>query len=227
MIVGLAALQLVGRGLDQLARVEPVGQRRHRAGLQLRQVEQVLDHAAHPLALVGDRLQQLAIVVGQVGVAEAAGCGGDGHQRGAHVVGDGAEQCRLQLVRARQRLGLHLLALAALALLAQRDQAGQAAGDPVCGRHLQRTGRHLDQAQLAHPASVEVERQHGAVPLRRRGRAAVDDAVAGAQRARCLAGQRGQHRGHVVGVGNKGRERLAQPCLRSASRRLVSLPPRA
>jgi hypothetical protein len=72
----------------------------HRPGLQLREVEQVFDHPAHTSALVGDRLQQLPVIAVQAGIAQAAGRGGDRHQRRPHVVGDGAQQGGLELVRA-------------------------------------------------------------------------------------------------------------------------------
>ena len=87
------------------------------AGLQARDVEQVLDQAREPLALLDHRLAQLVALLGAGAGRVERGAGGDDRgQRRAQVVGDRAQQRGLQLVAAPQRLGLDRLRLHPVAL---------------------------------------------------------------------------------------------------------------
>ncbi len=91
--------ELPGRAADDLAQVDPVAVRLQRAVAEAGHVEQVLDEAIEPLALLEDGLQQLgAILARERGLAagEAGGRADDRDQGRAQVVGDRGEQRRAQ-----------------------------------------------------------------------------------------------------------------------------------
>src|SRR6267378_5871382 len=95
----LAVAQRLGqpgeRDADQLFDGDPLAPELEAAGLQARDVEQVVDEAIEPLGLVADRLEQLALRDGvqtPLPLQRGAGGAGDRGERRAQVVGDRAQQ---------------------------------------------------------------------------------------------------------------------------------------
>ena len=121
-----AGADRVPRRLQQPRQIDRLAARLGVPGLQPRDVEQVLDQAREPLALLDHRLAQLvALLGGDAGRVEGGAGGDDRGQRRAQVVGDRAQQRGLQLVAAPQRPGLDRLRLHAVALARQLLQLGQ------------------------------------------------------------------------------------------------------
>ena len=81
-------------GADEVGEVDGGQLRLQRAVAELRHVEQVLDVAIQPLALLADRLGQFGAWAGGKlgGFGEAAGGADDGDERRAEVVADRGEQ---------------------------------------------------------------------------------------------------------------------------------------
>ena len=102
------------------------------AGLDLREVEQVVDEAEEAVGRRLDRLQALPLVVGQRGVEDQLGHAEDGAEGGADLVADVGQELVLGPVRRLRRLlGLAQLRLEPLALgdvLEDRDGVGGPAG---------------------------------------------------------------------------------------------------
>ena len=116
----------VARRLQQAGHVDRLAPRLGFAGLQPRDVDQVLDQAREPLPLLDHCLAQL-VALGRRGAGRVeGGAGGDDRgQRRPQVVRDRAQQRGLELVRAPQRLGLDRLGPHPVALALQLLQLGQ------------------------------------------------------------------------------------------------------
>jgi hypothetical protein len=144
---------------DHLLDRGPVAPRRRRPGLEARQVEQLLHQAREPGALADDRGGQLAAVVGgEARRAERLGRRDHRRQRRAQVVRDGAQDRRLELVRAPQRGRLDHLPGERLAVERRRQQGLQRGNDPLPQGLERRGGRVARDEQRADRLRAALQR---------------------------------------------------------------------
>ena len=135
-----------GRRGDDVVQVAPVGLRRHRAGLDPRQVEQVVDQLGQSRALGLDHLDQL----GALGLGDAdrerRARGRDRGQRRAQVVRDRVEDRGLGHLGAAGGLGLGRPLGHPLALDGDVDQPADRLGDALDRRAAPTPRRRSDTA---------------------------------------------------------------------------------
>jgi hypothetical protein len=113
---------------DELVHVPQLPMGLGRAGLEPREVEQLLDDAIEARRLAADRLREAEPIVGferEPRAGQRVGRGENRGQRRAQVVGHRAQKRRLEGVAAAQRLRLESLSGQALPLLGQLAQGGE------------------------------------------------------------------------------------------------------
>jgi hypothetical protein len=102
--------ELLERALDEQIDRPGLGPAKRRAGLEAREVEQVVDEALESPDLDPDRLEELVPVgIGELERREALARRADCRQRRAQVVADRAENRRLRSVALAERLRLDRL----------------------------------------------------------------------------------------------------------------------
>ena len=119
-------LDLLRGAAHRVGEIGPVRARVDRAGLDPRQVEQVVDHPGEASGLGLDRLEEPVVVVGREAfLAESARGGGDRRQRRAEIVGDRVEQRGLRRIGTPGRLRRRRALGQELALAGEIDEASQ------------------------------------------------------------------------------------------------------
>ncbi len=115
---------------QHVAEVAPVGARVDRAGLDSREVEEIVHHASKALGLGIDCFEEgVAILDRERLVAQAAGGCGDRRERRSQVVGDRVEERRLGDVGTARGLGFRGVTGHALALTRHVDQPPERIGE--------------------------------------------------------------------------------------------------
>ena len=161
-----------------------------RAGLQARQVEQLVDQPRQPRALARDRRPRAraASSSSSAGEPSASAAGDDRGQRGAQVVRDRAQDGGLDLVRAAQRARLDHLARERARARARRRAAPRAPGAiALAPRRARRVARDEQRAEPLLAAQQRDAPRSARRPPPRRARSGTT-ASPNACAIRCAAG---------------------------------------
>ena len=145
------------RAADHLFQGLPVLSNPDAAGLEPRHLEQVLHQAVQAVGLLVNRLRELASrrgVEARLLLDQSAGRAGDGRQRGAEIVGDGAEQGVPESLRLGAEVRLLSLVHQRHALDREGGLGGEGLEEMELLRRCQgRLGRHRLDAEDSHRAA--------------------------------------------------------------------------